>query len=242
MSHFDDAHDLINHSRDALGKIRAEYNKSLTETTIKASLLIQIKNFMENLRSALDFSAHGLFDNYGSSNRTTTNIYFPYANLGQSLDEFRRNNRIERCIPGLSSSRPDIIITLEGYQHFSIHENRWLPLFMELNNENKHQKLTPQTRKEKKQLEISSGGATMSIGEGASISIGGGAKVTIGGTTIHGGQTITANNPARISGPGTQTITIWVSFYFSSNNEPVIPLLEKSLKGTSRIVDELSKI
>ncbi len=33
-------------------------------------LLIEIKNFMENLRSALDYSAHGLFDKYGDKKKS----------------------------------------------------------------------------------------------------------------------------------------------------------------------------
>jgi len=242
MSQFDDAKSLLQHAQGKLPEIRAEYETSLSKQNIGASLLVDIKNIMENLRSALDFSAHGLFELYGASNRNNPKIYFPYASLSQNLSEFRQNNRIEVCIPGISASRPDIVLKLESYQHFSSTNNKWLPLFMELNNENKHQQLTPQVKRERKQLNITSGGAGISLGQGAGISLGQGASIQIGGMTIPGGQTISTDNPAKTIGPGQQTIITWVSFHFASNNEPVVPFLENALSGVRNIVNELSAI
>ena len=57
MNAFDDAQDLAAHAEQALAKIRAAYEASLHQQTISSSLLIEIKNFFENLRSALDFAA-----------------------------------------------------------------------------------------------------------------------------------------------------------------------------------------
>ena len=131
---------------------------SLSEKSVKPTLLIEIKNVMENLRSALDFSAHGLFDKFSVSSRANPNIYFPYSRLGQSQADFQRSNRIETCIPGITTSRPDIVAKLESYQSFASTNNEWLPKFMELNNENKHSRLTPQTREEARQLTLQSGG------------------------------------------------------------------------------------
>lgn len=242
MSRFDDAKSLLQHAQGKLPDIKAEYGKSLSKKSVEASLLVDIKNFMENLRSALDFSAHGLFEAYGASNRLNPKIYFPYAPLSQNLTAFRQNNRIEVCIPGISTSRPDVVAKLESYQHFSSADNKWLPLFMELNNENKHQQLTPQEKRESKQLNITSGGAGISLGQGASISLGRGASIQMGGMKIPGGQTISTNSPAKTIGPGQQTIITWVSFHFSSNNEPVVPFLENALTGVSKIVSELSAI
>ena len=55
MSHFDDAKALLKHAEGKLSDIKAEYVASLSKRKIKAPLLVDIKNFMENLRSALDF-------------------------------------------------------------------------------------------------------------------------------------------------------------------------------------------
>jgi hypothetical protein len=242
MGKFDDATDLIDHCKKTLEKIRKEYDDSLHEKSLKASLLIEIKNFMENLRSALDFTAHGLFEKYGDQSKKNNKIYFTYAWEGLSLADFKTKKIIDQKIPELPANRPDIESKIESYQYFADPNNSWLPKFMDLNNENKHQHLTPQTRKEIKELKISSGGASISLGEGASISVGSGASIQIGGVTIPGGQSFDVNNPARLVGSGKQEILIWVSFTFTSNNELVLPLLSSSLSGVEKIVSELKII
>lgn len=242
MSYFDDANHLVQYSIEHFTHIEEAYNASLSEKEIKPKLLIEIKNFMENLRSALDFAARGLFQNYGSSTVSNPKIYFPYASLSQSKEEFQKSQRIDAHIPGLSTSRPDIATKIESYQHFAAPNNRWLPIFMDLNNENKHQQLTPQVRKEAKELRISSGSASISMGPGASVSIGRGASIRIGGMVIPGGQSFDVNKPPATIGPGRKAVISWVSFHFSTNDEPVLPLLMQALEGVGGIVQELSAI
>ena len=113
---------------------------------------------------------------------------------------------------------------------------------MELNNENKHQRLTPQTRKEVKELRISSENVGMRLSGGASIKISGNAQIRMGNAIIGGNQIISPNNPAQIYGPAKREIITWVSFHFTENNEPVVPLLKQSLEGVESMVDELSKL
>jgi len=240
MSYFDDAKNLVGHAKTLFQKIKQTYDESLNEQKVNPSLLIDIKNLMENLRSALDFTAHGIFDKYGDKSYTG-NIYFPYAWKDLDIVGYRSRNIIEK-IPGLANSRPDIAVKIESYQYFSNPANIWLPTFMDLNNENKHQRLTPQVRRETKQLNIKSGGASMLLGQGASIRIGGGASIRIGNAIIQGGQTIDVNNPAEITGQATQEVISWISFHFSSNNEAVIPFLNNALVGIEKIVNELSTI
>jgi len=62
MNHFEEARDLVKHAEGALQTLRAAYQASLNERLVRPELKINIKNLMENLRSALDFSAHGLYD------------------------------------------------------------------------------------------------------------------------------------------------------------------------------------
>ncbi len=99
MSRFDDARALVNHARGALPKLEEDYESSLNDRIVKPALLIDIKNIMENLRSALDFSAHGLFTKYGTSAKANPKIYFPYAALGQTQAVFQASNRIETLYP-----------------------------------------------------------------------------------------------------------------------------------------------
>lgn len=239
MGAFDDANELIRHAEGDLVKIREAYDASLHAQEVSGTLRVQIKNFVENLRSALDFAARGLFEKYGSSPKTNPKIYFPYAKATQDRPTFEKSGRIEACIPGISASRPDVVQALLEMQHFGSHGYTWLPDFMNLTNENKHERLTPQVRRESKELRISGGGASIGIGEGASISIGPGASISVGGAIIDGGQTLGVGRPPRVRGGKVETIT-WVSFIFDSNRRPVLPLLENALKATRQIVTEMA--
>lgn len=240
MGHFDDATELITHAQRTLPRIKQAYDESLHEQTVKPTLRIEIKNLLENLRSALDYCAHGLFDAFGSSAILNPRIYFPYAKMSETQAQFRSANRIEKCIPGITSSRPDIVARIEAYQHYSDPSNRWLPLFMAMINENKHKYLTPQTRHEKRGLEVRSGGAAIKLGPGVSIGLGTGASMSIGDVHIAGGQRISGESPARLSGSGQQTVTIWVSFTFDNNGEEVLSFLETAVNETEAIVAELA--
>ena len=140
MGAFDDAEELVRHAGQKLADIQKEYERSLNKQRIRATLLVEIKNFFENLRSALDFTAHGIFDQFGSSRKANQRVYFPYSTTGQTRSEFEKTGRIEQCIPGLTASRPDIVQLLLEMQHFGSRGYDWLPDFMALTNENKHQK------------------------------------------------------------------------------------------------------
>lgn len=239
MSAFVDAKSLIQHAEEELPKIRQAYSESLNTKSIGARLLVEIKNFCENLRSSLDFAAHGLFEQHCAPSAKKPKIYFPYATAKQSRAEFEQSGRIDACIPGLSAARPDVVALLLEIQHFGSRGYKWLPAFMELTNENKHQRLVPQVRRESKELRISGGGASIALGQGASISLGAGASISIGGAIVPGGQTFDVNRPPQVQGGRVEVIT-WVSFHFETNGEPVIPFLETSLKGVQEIVGSLS--
>ena len=141
MGIFEDAADLVQHADRQLPSIREAYEASLHAKTISPALLIEIKNLFENLRSALDFAASGVFERYGSSRKAKPKIYFPYATTSQTRTVFEQSGRIEACIPGITASRPDIVQSLLEMQHFGSYRSTWLPVFMELTNENKHQRL-----------------------------------------------------------------------------------------------------
>lgn len=239
MADFAMAKALVDHAESEFNQILGHYESSLKSADIESALQIGIKNFMENLRSALDYSAHALFVKFGNSSASKPRAYFPYARDTQTLADFRRANRIAVCIPGIGAN-PAAVAALEGVQHFADPKFRWLPKFMDLNNENKHQRLTPQTRTETKQLNVSSGGARLSLGQGARISIGRGAHIQIGGMVIPRGQDFAVNNPPKAIGQGEVRVMTWVSFNFTHNNEPVVPFLKESLVGTRVIVDRLS--
>ena len=126
MSAFDDAKALVQHANEELPKIRKAYQESLSNKTIGAGLLVEIKNFFENLRSALDFTAHGVFEKHCAAKARKPKFYFPYALRKQARADFEKSGRIEACIPGLSTARPDIVTLLMEMQHFGSKGHRWL--------------------------------------------------------------------------------------------------------------------
>ena len=94
MSAFDDAKELIRHAEGVFVKIRQAYEASLHAKVVSTTLRVEIKNLLENLRSALDFAARGLFNRYGSSPETNPKIYFPYATASQDRGMFEKSGRI----------------------------------------------------------------------------------------------------------------------------------------------------
>ena len=76
---------LLEHGKNDLVKIEEQYNNALDATSIPSNLQIDIKNYMENLRSALDYIAHDIYEQQIASHRASagkreiTNIYFPYG-------------------------------------------------------------------------------------------------------------------------------------------------------------------
>lgn len=241
MSAFDDAERLLEHASDEIPKIQAAYESSLHDKKVKSALLVEIKNFLENLRSALDFSARGLFERYGCATKSKLNVYFPYALGKEDRAAFVADKRVEKKIPGLSASRPDIVLLLTEMQHFGNLAQPWLPAFMALNNENKHERLTPQHRQESQEIRVTSGAAAISMSGGAAISIGRGASISFGEAHIPGGQIITAGSAPIVLGNAKVENITWVSFTFETNGEQVLPFLKKALDGTKTIVASLKE-
>ena len=111
MSSIDDAMDLIRDSRNKLELIKAGCTRSLKARTIEKQLIIDIKHCLENLRSALDYSARDLFVRFGNSSTANPKLYFPYTSKRK---DFKK--RVDKCIPGLSSARHDLVQMLETFR------------------------------------------------------------------------------------------------------------------------------
>lgn len=80
MGHFEDANSLVKKSEQDLEGLVTAYQRSLFLQIVSPELLIDIKNLMENLRSALDYAAHGLFNSYGGSTKADTLAGSGYQN------------------------------------------------------------------------------------------------------------------------------------------------------------------
>jgi len=236
-SRFDMAKALLKDAKKRMKKAKTAYEKSLKAKSISADLKIEIKAVLENTRSALDYCARELCDR--CSKPTKRNVYFPITPRGFNATDFK--SLVGKNIPGLPGARPDLVELLASFQEFTNPDNGWLPDLATLCNENKHEQLTPQTRREVPEMRIESGGVGIRMTGGASISMGRGTSIRMGNMLIPGGQVLQPGGPVCAYGKGSVKNVVWVSFDFDTIGKPVVPFLQRCVDGVARIVSKLEK-
>jgi hypothetical protein len=219
-------------------EILASYEIALSNKSM--DLRVPVKNVMENLRSALDYMAHDIYEVCCQPIRKKSglpdpfNIYFPY---GRTEPDFK--SRIGSSLPGLATTCPPVYDLLISIQLFACGD-KWLYDLCSILNENKHDRLTEQVRTENQ-------------------------THTVQGP--YGSVTIPVNNPniKVISKPGAVKIfgvqaefrengiytlpskelkhirTTWVAFTFAGTDTNVIDLLNKAVIGVKKFADDLHK-
>lgn len=174
---------LLKHAQSDLGQIEDQYKTALEEKTIPTSLQIDIKNMMENLRSALDYMANDIYETVLTPKRNAAGekeikkVYFPY---GKTENDFKSG--LGASLPKLDSLQPIIYETIEKIQPHKCGDD-WLYQFCRIVNEKKHDTLTPQKRTERQTMTASAGGAsvTMPINDpNFSVQQGKNCKITLG--------------------------------------------------------------
>jgi hypothetical protein len=207
-------------------RIFAEYDQSLHSQEISADLRIDIKDFFGNLRSVLDYIAHDIVDAYCPNANPRNNLYFPIR-----ADQNNFDIEINRSYPDLPTNKNSVYVILNDNQPFIRDENKWLSFFNKLNNENKHERLVPQTRTETKRV-------TVTGQEGGSVSWGPG--VTFGGGVSIMGVPIDPNTQLPVpNNIVTTEIVTWVDFQFEGLNVSALWLIKESLKKINKIFSDL---
>ena len=234
MKYFEDAVALVEYTDDQIDEIEKLYRASLEKKELDSNLLIKYKNLLENLRSSLDYCAHGLCEKYG--NGPKHDAYFPYASLDTTKEQFLK--RVEKNIPGLCKNRPDLVTFLESMQHFSRKGAEWFPQFMHLTNKNKHVRLTPSSKVDGVRLNV--GGLTLmasgiTIGESGSI-------VTEAGTVL-GGQKIVPGIPVNTTGGLEARVDKWTAFLLEgvSTHMDALEFIKHSQQALSEVVRMLAR-
>ena len=236
MSRLDDIDAVLGVAGELLQEIQTEYDRSLSSKTVSPKLSVYIKNYLENLRSPLDYLASEICEKILSQTKAHK-AYFPIS--CENTKAFAVH--IDRNLPGLDTLHPSLYVVLEELQPYSSLGCKALPKLSKLVNENKHNQLSPQTRTERRGLTINfPSGARISMGPGASIS-GGGVISSGGGWISPAGGTISGDTPARAGGGGVaQTVTRWVSFTFTETGDNVISLLKACRKDVGHILDRVN--
>ncbi len=227
MTRKNDIEALLDRAEKAEPKIIAEYNKSLHEKTIGSNLKIDIKDYFSHLRSVLDYLAHDIVEKYCPNADPKDRLYFPIGSDQSSFGGIMR-----KSYPDLSTNSVKVYNVLENIQPYKKSENKWLSSFNKINNENKHEQLTPQKRTETKRVNVQSNNGSRVAWNPSAVRFGSG--VSIGGVPVDPSTQMPIPS-------NTQTVTIetWVDFQFEGTDISAIWLIKESLKNIKEIFNDL---
>jgi len=232
MARKDDVTQLLLHVENKLANIKKVYDESLEQREIHPFLRIDIKNVMENLRSALDYMAKDIATNIQAAGK---NHYFPF---GDNQKNF--HNSVDKNLQNLKNKRPDIYCLIENMQPHTC-GNSWLPDLCHIVADKKHDSLVQQERTSQKTYSIGLPGKDSIISAPA------GAIEALPGAISINGIPITFDTTTGIpqQTPNLEiSVITWVSFKFQNTNIEVYPLLmtafikiKEASKGLYRILN-----
>lgn len=129
-------------------------------TTDVEGLRVDLKNLLENHRSALEYVAHYMADKCVPRPQSR-DVQFPVGNVTDSAAMF--NQKLNRWFPGLASRKPALAAYLIEIQPFG--SGNWLQRLSDLTNYNKHHSLSVWEFSVFESLIIGVGDNTLRIGE-----------------------------------------------------------------------------
>lgn len=133
-SKYSDIEAVMQKAERSLVGIEEKYTESLKEKQINDELLVEVKDYLSNLRSALDYLWHKIPKVKGE--------YFPIAN--SEADFLNKVIGIDAAISN----------ALFRYQDFD--QRSWIRCFSLFRNKNVHVTLIPQTKKETREFSVRS--------------------------------------------------------------------------------------
>ena len=235
MSRKNDVAAILKAASEQLNEVKAKYDDALRNKSM--DLRIPVKNLMENLKSSLDYMAHDIYEACCRPGRSASgqpdpkNIYFPYAKTEQ---DFR--SRVCALLPGLQSQAAVVYDLLLSIQPFKCNDT-WLYDLCSVLNENKHERLVPQERKETETYSVKGqhGSVTIRRGPRSSVTSKPGAVKIFGVPAQFMEDAIATDARGGLE----HVITRWVSFVFEGTNINVVDLLNKSVANIPEFAHEL---
>ncbi len=238
MNRKNDVETILSAAKEQYESIRKDYDRALQDQSL--DLRVPVKNLMENLRSALDYMAHDIYEACCRAARVASgmpdpcNIYFPY---GQSEAYFRSG--VGSSLPNLAINNPAVYDLIALIQPFRSGDT-WLYDLCSILNEKKHNKLKAQVRSETETHTVESefGNVTIPVNN-PNIKI----------TSMPGAVKI-FGVPAEFTSNGIRTApsdklkhkrTKWVAFSFEGSDVNVIGLLDKSVANIANLAERLYK-
>ncbi len=151
-SKFNDINAVLKKAKTTLDFIEKKYNGALHDQEISAELLVEIKDYLGNLRSALDYLRNKV-----------SKYNFPIC---------KTEKEFENATTDLNDDLKNAIKKWQPFQN-----NQWIEWFNTLNNKSKHITLIPQKRKEDVRVKVSSPNNGGSVNWGSGVTFGGGVSV-----------------------------------------------------------------
>lgn len=143
----EDIEALLADARDQLEALRVLHDQALEDPKVRKRFQTRVKNILEHQRSALDYLAVGLTEEFGTPKGK---IYYP---LAQSKDEFPAE--MESKMPGVAGAKPSVARQIEWHQPFAPHHGHMFRELNQLARQQKHNRLTLQIVKETYKCRVS---------------------------------------------------------------------------------------
>lgn len=225
---------LINVSSNQLEQIKKECQRP--GKNMDDEINVSIKNYLENMRSVLDYLAEQIFkENEIQHKSEKGKTYFPI--YSRDLKSFKQN--ITKSFPNLEKQNPEIYSKLEKIQFYNDPKSRiWMEYFVNLVNEYKHKDFPKQNISKSKVLRVGSKGfMPISISEKArnfkmaNCMIG---DIEIDLLIIDKGEVIVGSDI-----PGLEIIkTDHEEYCFNENQKSVESTLAEIFRGVNSIIKE----
>ena len=217
-SNFDDIDAVLKKAKSTLDLIEQKYNESLHDQEISSELLVEIKDYLGNLRSALDY----IWNKISSG-------YFPIAN--SSADFSAKTSNLDQQYTNV----------LQKYQDYD--PNSWIRCFSLFRNKNIHITLIPQKRVETQRITSTHAGGGSVSWNPSSVSFGSG--VSINGAPVNPSTQMPISTPDTTVKKEIWVDFIFDGSSISSDfpqNISALPFLKKCFENVPQIISDIETI
>lgn len=228
MKIVNDIEALLKRIEDQYMVIKSIYDDSLYKKEIPIELKIEIKNYLENAKSVLDYLAHDVCEKLEIISQQ---IYFPIVARDKNIQSYR--GFIARHLHQLEIKHNKLFNFFESIQPYNSGQE-WLGDFATICNDSKHQHLTPQIRHESERIvsqHVNGGNVSW---DPSAVRFGQG--VFINGASVNPLTQLPVSTPLT-----TITREVWISFLFMDNID-AFSMLKKIKEEIPIIVNETYKL
>jgi len=219
----------LNRAKELLQELENACNTDLQAKDVSGKTKNLSQEVLLKIRHLLDQSIYKFFEKYytpklSDADKKSAKIYFPIVSKKEDLKSVfgrAKMNNIETD----HQKFYEFISSVQPYNQ----DYLWLKHLSDFAND-KHIKLTPQTKTETKRVTVSRGGGSVSWGPG--VTFGGGVSV-MGVPIDPATQMPVPNNVAETK------VENWVSFLFEGSNVNVLWLCKKSVEDGEKIIKKV---